>query len=277
MPIPGTVWATDCWDADAWAANTWADSGSDVTAPVLSNPTRTEVSDLRWDGGVDTDEGNGTLYWIISETVATFPSVAQMKAGQDSTGSAAADSGNQTVSASGTQSVAANGGLTEDTIHYYFFLHTDTAGNDSNIVRATSFTTDVVTPVVQSPTGTATSATSGRGTVSTNEADGTLYWIIDQSATAPSVAQIQAGNDNGGSAADASGSSAVTVTGTQTVNGGGLVAETTYYFHFQQQDSEGNDSTVVSSTSFTTPAASGDDFELRLRDGTYRRRFGFGV
>jgi hypothetical protein len=114
---------------------------------------------------------------------------------------------------------------------------------------------DVTPPTLSSPTGTATGSTTADGTVSTNEGNGTLYWVVTQSATAPSVAQVQAGQDHTGSPADDDGSQAVSATGTQNVNATGLTAETTYYFHYQQEDAATNDSTVVSSASFTTSAA----------------------
>lgn len=155
------------------------------------------------------------------------------------------------------------------------------AGNWSATINDLDFsvyedsTPDVTAPVLSSPTGAATGPTTAQGQVTTDESNGTLYWVVTQSATQPSVAQIQAGQDHTGSAADASSSQSVTATGVQTVNAGGLVAETTYYFHFQQEDAATNDSNRVSSTSFDTDAASSDDFELRFRDGTYRRRYGF--
>lgn len=118
-------------------------------------------------------------------------------------------------------------------------------------------TTDTTAPTLSSSSGSATGTTTADGSVSTDEGDGTLYWICDQSGTAPSVAQIQAGQDDGGAAADDSGNQTVSATGTQNVSASGLSASTTYFFHFQQQDAAGNDSTVVTSASFTTNAAGG--------------------
>ena len=161
MATVGTIWASNTWDADAWAANTWADVAGDTTAPSLTSP----------------------------QASASTP-------------------------------------------------------------------TDAV------------------GSVVSDEANGVLYWVCTESGTAPNVAQIQAGQDNGGSAATDAGSQAVTATGSQFVAADGLTAETTYYIHFQQQDAATNDSTVVSSASFDTPAAGADNFEDRIRDGTFRRRFG---
>jgi len=131
---------------------------------------------------------------------------------------------------------------------------------------------DVTAPVLTSAAGTHTGTTTASGTVSTDEGNGTLYWIVDQSATPPSVAQIQAGQDSGGAAADDSGNQAVSTTGTQAVASTGLSDATTYYFHYQQVDSSTNDSTVVTSNSFLTGAvASTRIFDERLtNDIAYR-------
>lgn len=133
---------------------------------------------------------------------------------------------------------------------------------------------DTTEPTLSSAQGAASTDTTAIGSVSTNEGNGTLYWVVTESGTAPSVAQIQAGQDNAGAAATADGSQAVSASGSQFVQASGLTAETAYYFHFQHQDAAANDSTVVSSAEFTTPAAGADDFIARLRDGTYRGRYG---
>lgn len=226
---------------------------ADVTAPTLSSPTATDNADGTADGHVDTDEANGTLYWIIS-TSATAPSVAQIQAGNDSTGSAAADSGSQSVTATGTQDVTATG-LADGTTYYFYFQQQDAATNDSTVASASGFTTgDTTAPTLTSPSASATGATAATGSVSTDEANGTLYWVCTESGTAPSVAQIQADQDNSGSAAADSGSQSVSATGVQNVSASGLTPSTTYYIHFQHDDAASNHSAVVSSASFTTSA-----------------------
>ncbi len=94
--------------------------------------------------------------------------------------------------------------------------------------------------------------TTGTGNVTTNEGNGTLYSIVSASATAPSAAQIQAGNDHTGSAAVWSGNQAVSSTGAKTFSITGLTASTSYYAYFQHKDSAGNNSAVVASSQFTT-------------------------
>lgn len=227
----------------------------DSTAPVLTSPTDTSTGETTGSGTVSTDEGNGTLYWICDQS-ATPPSVAQIQAGQDNGGAAADASGNQAVSATGVQNVSVTG-LTASTTYYIHYQQQDAATNDSTVVSADGFTTDaadVTAPVLTLPTDTETGATTGSGTVTTDEGNGTLYWVTTQSATAPSVAQVQAGQDHTSTAADDSGNQAVSATGVQNVSMTGLTASTTYYNHYQHQDaaSTPNDSTVVSADGFTT-------------------------
>lgn len=108
------------------------DASPDVTAPTLSNPVDNASGATGAAISVDTNEGNGTLYWFVS-TSATPPSAADLKAG---TGATAA--GNQAVSGTGTQNATPTG-LTETTLYWAHFLHRDTAGNDSAIATGNGF------------------------------------------------------------------------------------------------------------------------------------------
>lgn len=123
---------------------------------------------------------------------------------------------------------------------------------------------DVTAPTLSSPVDAANGATAATGSVDTNEGNGTLYWVVTQSATSPSAAQVKAGNDHTGSAGDDSGSQAVSGTGTQTLSPApsGLTASTTYYIHYMHEDAATNQSSVSSADGFTTSAAASvlDDF-----------------
>lgn len=94
-------------------------------------------------------------------------------------------------------------------------------------------------PVLTNPTASATGPTTATGSVDTDTGSGTLYWVVTQSSTAPSVSQVQAGQDHNGNPGAASGNQAVVAAGTQTADASGLEPETTYYFHFQQHVPEG--------------------------------------
>ena len=110
-------------------------------------------------------------------------------------------------------------------------------------------------PALSSATDAADGSTASTGSVSTTIGDGTLYWVITQSATSPSIAQVKAGQDHTGAAADDSGSQAVSATGVQNMAGSGLTGSTTYYTHFMHEDAAANQSTVASADGFTTAAA----------------------
>lgn len=119
-------------------------------------------------------------------------------------------------------------------------------------------------PSLSGPSGASAGQTSASGSVSTDTGNGTLYAIVSTSSTQPSVAQIQAGLDHAGSAADWSGSAAVNATGVQNVVATGLTAETQYYFHFQQVNSSAEDSLVVSSAAFSTDVATQDYYVIPI-------------
>lgn len=132
---------------------------------------------------------------------------------------------------------------------------------------------DATAPVLSSPTGSATGATTADGGVATDEGNGTLYAVCTTSATPPSIAQVKAGQDHTGAAAAYDTSQAVSVTGAQAVAATGLTASTAYYWHFLQADAAGNDSNIVTSAQFTTDAAAPAEVEgvsitLYQSDGT---------
>lgn len=220
-------------------------------APTLTSPSGTATGETTADLAVTTNEANGTIYWVVT-TSATTPSVAQIKAGQDHTGSAAVDSGNENPSTTGAQAYEATG-LTAKTGYYAHFVHTDLETNNSTTVSSSLFTTlDETAPVLSSASGSATGITTADIVVTTNEADGTIYWVVTTSATTPSVSQIQAGNDHTGSAAVDSGNASVGSTGEKTGSVTGLTAATTYYGYWVHEDAAGNQSSIAATGSFIT-------------------------
>lgn len=134
---------------------------ADTTAPVLSNPSATATGQTTADLAVDTDEGNGTLFWVVT-TSSTAPSGAQVATGQDHTGAAAADSGSQAVSGTGTQSANATG-LMSGTQYWAHFVQDDTAANRSDVESSGSFTTDAAEPEPEPEASTPEPALGGGG------------------------------------------------------------------------------------------------------------------
>jgi hypothetical protein len=133
--------------------------GADVTAPVLSSPTDTSAGATTATLAVTTDEGNGTLYWVVT-TSSTPPSAAQVKAGQDHASAAAPDSGSQAVSGTGVQNASANG-LTPSTAYFAHFMHEDAATNQSSVASGDGFTTSASSTPTFVAAGTALSASIG--------------------------------------------------------------------------------------------------------------------
>ena len=97
---------------------------ADVTAPVLSSATGTSTGTTTGTGTVDTDEGNGTLYFYAS--TSSSETAADIKSSGDS----------QSVTVSGTQNVTFTG-LTAGTSYYAHYVQDDAESNESNVVSST--------------------------------------------------------------------------------------------------------------------------------------------
>ena len=207
---------------------------ADTAAPTLTNPTSASTGTTTGSGSVTTNEGNGTLFWRATTNATEL--VATVKAGSS-----------VAVSSTGSKAVTV-ASLTANTMYYLHFVQTDTAGNDSARVTSASFTTaaagDTTAPTLSAPSATKTGSTTATGSVTTNEANGILYYLASANAV-ESAATIKAGA-----------SKAVTATGAQAVAFTGLPAATTLYGHYLHRDASGNDSTVANSGSFVTDATS---------------------
>lgn len=230
---------------DRWMGNydTITDQAMDLSASrrLLSNHT---TGTGYWKGQVH-------AYWLTDEFI-DFDIQSELNAVFTSTG-AIKDPGATGSNYTGT---AANVCLIGAASTYT----TDANGGTGGAVAAEGGTVtdaDTTAPTLSSPTDAANGATASTGSVSTDEGNGTLYWVVTTSATAPSAAQVKAGQDNGGSAATDSGSQAVSGTGVQTLSPApsGLTASTSYTTHFMHEDSSGNQSAVSSASGFTTASA----------------------
>ncbi len=96
-----------------------------VTLSAASDGTPT--SDGATGAGVDTNTGNGVLYWAVVSDGST-PTDAQIKAG---TGGGIVVADSQAVSTDGTQTIDPITGLESETVYQIIFLQTDQSGNDS--------------------------------------------------------------------------------------------------------------------------------------------------
>lgn len=153
-----------------------------AAAPAtLSSPEVSDVSSTSGDPKVTTNKAGGTLYAVVVADGDT-PSVAQIKAGQDSTGASAIAARSQSVTTAGQQTMATVTGLTTGTAYDVWFVHTNDVG-DSAAVKA-DFTPSLYpayTPTWKTA-GTATGWTnSGNASASDNSyAVGTSTgWMIE--------------------------------------------------------------------------------------------------
>lgn len=154
----------------------------------------------------------------------------------------------------------------------HFVLQTNSILSDAEVdaLRVDWFTelfettSDTTAPTLTSPTGTGGTLTCS-GSVSTNEANGTLYCVFTASATSPSAAQVKLGQDHTGAAALRATSQAVSSTGVQSIGSGAITAGTRYA-HFMHEDAATNQSTVATSSSFVV--ASGADTDPPTMNGS---------
>jgi len=122
-----------------WGALNTFTASVDTTAPVLTNPTGTTTGSTTASGSVDTDEGNGTLYYLATTNASELS--ATIKSGES-----------QAVTATGPQNVTISG-LIPETTYYFHYVHDDNSSNESNIVSSSSFITDFTPVSDEQPTG----------------------------------------------------------------------------------------------------------------------------
>ena len=239
-----------------------------TTESIRVNQYNNASADSHDDASPTTQWVSGTTYWLVLTLTAT-DQTAELFAENDPGGTTlasvtVANDGdvNPTPGWCGIFSFNSNGDY--DPCRIYAI---EVATGTSNLNYSDA--ADTTAPVISSPTGTQTGATTATGTVSTDEGNGTLDAVVTTSATTPSVAQIQAGQDHTGSAAAATDlDNTVSATGVQNVSFTGLTASTTYYIHYVHQDAAGNDSNTVTSASFTTTTSATEGFTLNLNDGS---------
>jgi len=116
---------------------------------------------------------------------------------------------------------------------------------------------DDTAPILTSPTATATSATTATASVTTDDGNGTLYFIASTNAT-ESASTVKAAL-----------SQSVTTAGAQSISLSALNPGTTYYVHFVQINGASLESaSVVSTAAFTTDATAVKGATITLHAGT---------
>lgn len=114
-------------------------SPSDATSPTLTNLSASNPFSTALSATVDTDEAEGVAYWIAS-TVQQTPDPAQIKAGQNASGNAAAASNAQLVGVTGRQSFYVDDGALASDTYYVHVMHEDEAGNRSSVLTSSGVT-----------------------------------------------------------------------------------------------------------------------------------------
>jgi len=111
---------------------------------------------------------------------------------------------------------------------------------------------DTTAPTLTSPFGLPLGDTSAFQGVTTDEATGTLYFVLTTSATPPSAAQVKLGQDHTGAAAAYAFGQAVSSTGIKSNTATGLTSNTAYYGYLMHEDAAANQSSVAASGILTT-------------------------
>jgi len=218
--------------------------GGDTTAPVLTSATADVTGQTTATVGCTTDEANGTQYVVVT-TSATQPSIAQIIAGQDHTGSAAVFAGNGVISSTGAHTANATG-LTAATAYYAHFVHRDAASNDSNQLSTTQFTT-----LPNAPTAPTIGATSSIGTTGA-----TINWTDNSSNEASFQVQVESPSGAGNWANASTGASNPTAADAVSLVINGLTSSTEYRPRVRASNT-GGDSAWSTGTAFTTSAGGG--------------------
>lgn len=126
------------------------------------------------------------------------------------------------------------------------------------VVQDTSGGGDTTPPVLSSPTATVTGSSTADIGATTDEANGTLYFVATLSSTQPTKSQIINNQDHAGNPASAFGNVSVSSTGAKVFNASGLAPATAYYGYLVHQDAAGNQSNIVATGAFTTDAAASE-------------------
>lgn len=145
----------DFWlyDADGFLLGSAAPRGHIKRAITHTTTPSITLDSVEADGETDfaasfTPSSDTGRVWWVATTSTTRPSTAQIKAGQDNSGIAAADSGNQAVRSTASQGLTTNGTLASTT-QYTLFLHyedwTEAAATDESAANAID-TTPVPNP-----------------------------------------------------------------------------------------------------------------------------------
>jgi hypothetical protein len=184
----------------------------------------------------------GTAYYVVLSNGATAPTSAQVKAGQDATGASLAANlkGNIACAAGATEYSATLTGLSAATTYDLYFVAEDGASNLQGApTKVSATTTSILTsgyPKIENETLTGFTAKSNLAV-----AGKTYYVVLANGATAPTSAQVKAGQDAAGSSVAKSGLITCTLASTEfSASVTGLSSNTSYDVYFVSEDASSN-------------------------------------
>ena len=111
---------------------------------------------------------------------------------------------------------------------------------------------DIAAPQLSQQKAAPISATQANVSVTTDQPDGTLYFVVTTSAAKPSAANVKAGKDFNGVAATWAGNLPISSTGNKVMTATGLSVAVSYFAHFMHERLPAEQSTVESSQGFMT-------------------------
>jgi hypothetical protein len=256
----------------------WPQFPPDLTPPSWTSTypksgTATETS-IQVTGNINEA---GTIFFVVLANGAAAPSSAQVVAGTDASGSAlAADrKGNDGVAAN-TDKTFTITGLTHSTAYDVYLVARDAAVNQN--LQATPFKLDVNTATADTtppswssgPAQGTMGSTTGQVTAAISEAGKMYAVILADGATAPSYAQVKAGQDGSGGALAAgfkASNTSVAATTLTTLSFSGLTASTAYDVYIAAEDNAGTPNTLGPvKVDVTTGAAGGSITDLLITE-----------
>ncbi len=225
-----------------------------ATYPNLQNLSKTAIDVY---GQVDLD---GNCHLVVTNS-STAPSAANIKAGLDHTGVAAAIDSIDTPVIADTEFFVNLDitSLTSETQYWVYAVCDDGTDNFSTVEQMTFTTQDTQAPAYNStyPSVSAITGTGATLNVSIND-NGQFFWVVLPAvATAPTAAQVRSGLDASDSPAAFSGNPTLTANVAAQANVTGLAYGTDYKAYIVSTDDNNNDieTSTASVLDFTTLAA----------------------
>jgi endonuclease/exonuclease/phosphatase family metal-dependent hydrolase len=184
---------------------TWANVASftiDNTAPTFANtfPKANNINNTTFDVASNINEV-GKTYFVVLPDNATAPTAAQIKAGNDATNAAVANNLKGTINHTSANADFSGSvtGLTASTSYDVYAVAEDGSFNLNTPVKIDVTTTagDVLAPTFANtyPKANAVALTTFTLASNINEIGKTYFVILSNNATAPTSAQVKAGND----------------------------------------------------------------------------------